>query len=197
MRACLTRRAPTKQAASSAAAFPITLTDATGTPVTVPARPLRLVSIAPTVTEMLYDIGAGKQLVGDTEQCDYPAEAKKLPKVGQWWQPSAERVLALKPDLVLAQRGNTLDSILTLRKAGLPVFTIAPKSIADIETALRHLGQLTGQQAGAGKAVQEMRARLALAAPAGGHPRGGEAAHGVYRRAGLARLDGGRGDISG
>ncbi len=119
--------APPQKQTNSSAAFPITLTDATGESVTIATRPLRLVSIAPTVTEMLYAIGAGQQLVGDTEQCDYPAAAKQLPKVGQWWQPSAERILALKPDLVFAQRGNTLDTLATLRKAGLPSSPSPPR----------------------------------------------------------------------
>jgi len=145
---------------TSSASFPVTLTDAQDQSVTLPRKPARIVSIAPTVTEMLFAIGAGKQVVGVTEQCDYPAEVKALPRVGQWWQPSAERIVGAKPDLVVAQRGNTLETVMALRKSGLKVFTIAPRTIEEIYTTLQQLGRLTGNAEGAGRVISTMRGRM-------------------------------------
>ncbi len=155
-----TRPAPPPPATPSANGFPVTLTDAQHVSVTVPQPPQRIISIAPTVTEMLFAIGAGKQVVAVTEQCSYPPEVKRLPKVGQWWQPSAERALALRPDLVIGQRGNPPDFITTMRKTGCRTFTIAPQTLADIRTDLLQLGELTGHRPEAARVNADIQRRL-------------------------------------
>jgi iron complex transport system substrate-binding protein len=142
------------------AGFPVTLTDAQKVPVTVPRRPARVVSTAPTVTEILFAIGAGDRVVAVSDQCNYPAEVKRLPRVGGFFTPSAERVLAARPDLVLAQRGNPPEFLAALRRAGIPVFAIAPETLEDILTDIRDIGRLTGASDGAARVVESMRARM-------------------------------------
>ena len=188
--------APATPRPASSGAFPVTLTDTMGQAVTLEQRPTRVVSVAPTVTEMLFAIGASGQVAGVTEQCDYPVEVKQVPKVGQWWQPSAERVLAMKPDLVVAQRGNTLESIALLRKSGLKVFVIAPKTIGDIYTSLRQLGALTGNGGGGARGRRDARA-IAGASEEAGRGSGGETAHGLHRGSSGSRVDGRSGHVSG
>jgi iron complex transport system substrate-binding protein len=142
------------------AGFPVALADAQKVSVTVPRRPARIVSTAPTVTEILFAIGAGDRVVAVSDQCNYPAEAKKLPHVGGFFTPSAEKVLAARPDLVLAQRGNPPEFIAALRRARIPVFTIAPKTLEDILTDINDLGRVTGAGDGAARVVEGMRARM-------------------------------------
>jgi iron complex transport system substrate-binding protein len=91
------------------------VTDQTGRRVNLPDHPRRLVSIAPSITETLYSLGLGDRLVGDTDYCDYPPQAKALPHVGALLNPSLEKIVALKPDLVLgtdeANRRETADQL--------------------------------------------------------------------------------------
>lgn len=91
----------------------------------------RIVSLMPNVTEMLYYIKLGSNLVGVSDYCDYPAEAKALPSVGGMLDSSAEQIIALRPDLVVAYQGNSLELVAQLRKAGLRV--LAFKEAATLE----------------------------------------------------------------
>lgn len=113
-------------------------------PVKQHAVRLRVVSLAPSLTEMLYAIGAGDQLVGRTSACDWPAEAKKVPVVGAFGRPSLEMLASLQPDLVLdadlaeQQTGNKITAMHIRRER------IRCQTPNDIPAALRKLGQLTG-----------------------------------------------------
>src|SRR5947209_9579491 len=75
--------------------------DEAGRTVTVPEKIARLVSLAPNLTEIVFAVGAGDRLVGDTDYCDYPAPARSIAKIGDTLHPSIERIIALKPQLVL------------------------------------------------------------------------------------------------
>lgn len=107
-----------------------------------PARPVqRIVSLAPSATEMLFALGMGPRVVGVTRYCDRPAEAQKLPKVGGFSDPSLEAVMALKPDLVVAvpseNNRKVADRLVDL---GVPVLVVPGTTMADVFTALRTLG---------------------------------------------------------
>jgi len=157
------RRAPQHAApkATSRDGFPITVTDAQRVSVTIPRKPQRILSASPTVTEMLFAMGAGERVVAVTDQCNYPPEVKRLPKIGLWFTPSAEKALGARPDLMIGQQGNPPEFLGSLRKSGLPVFTIAePTGLATIYADLRQLGQLTGCEAGAEKVIAGMQRRL-------------------------------------
>ncbi len=154
------RKAKANQPAQGADGFPVTLRDAQKAFVTVPKRPRRIVSVTPTVTEILFAIGAGDRVVAVSDQCNYPPQVKKLPRVGGFFTPSAEKALAAQPDLVIGQRGNPPEFIATLRKAGVPVFTIAPETLRDIVGNVSAIGQVTGARAGASKVVTDMLIRL-------------------------------------
>jgi len=119
------------------------VTDETGREVQVPSHPERLVSLAPSITETLYALGVGNRLVGDTDYCDYPPEAKQKPHVGATLNPSLENIVALKPDLVLgsaeANRRETADQ---LAKLGIPLYGLSDHSVSDILKSIRDLGAL-------------------------------------------------------
>src|SRR5262245_32125019 len=102
-----------------------------------PNAPSRIVSLAPALTEFLFAVGAGDRVVGVTAFCDYPEEARKLPKVGGYTTPSVEAILALRPDLVLVSpaSGNR-DSALSLRQAGLRVEVVPAETLDEAYSAV-------------------------------------------------------------
>jgi len=112
----------------------------------------RVISLAPSLTEMLYEAGGGDKLVGAVEYSDFPPEALKVPRIGSNQKLDLERIAGLKPDLVLVWfHGNALREVERLGDLGIPMFYLEPRRIADIPGALERIGQLlgTGQQANA------------------------------------------------
>jgi iron complex transport system substrate-binding protein len=106
---------------------------------------LRIVSLAPNLTELAYAAGAGDALVGTVEYSDYPAAARALPRVGDAWRVDAESVLALRPDLVLAwSSGTPQDTVARLESLHVRVVSIATFRLADVASALRTIGRIAG-----------------------------------------------------
>ena len=111
------------------------------------AEPQRIVALAPHIVEMLFDIGAGDQIVGTVEYADYPEAALKIPRIGGYHGIQIEKVLALKPDLVIVwQSGNKVSDIEQMEKMGLKIAYSQPYAIEDVASELRALGQLTGHK---------------------------------------------------
>lgn len=109
------------------------------------AAPLRIVSLAPNLTEIAYAAGAGQSLVGTVEYSDYPAQARKLPRVGNAWRVDMERVLAMHPDVVLVWPSGTPDSVIEqLRRLGLKVESVPTYRLSDVPAALRRIGAMAG-----------------------------------------------------
>ncbi|HEY7785065.1 MAG TPA: helical backbone metal receptor, partial [Pyrinomonadaceae bacterium] len=88
-------------------------TDEAGRTISVPARIDRFITLAPNLTEIVFAIGAGDRLVGNTTYCDYPAPAKQIEKVGDTLRPSMERIIALRPQLVLVSTASQLETFTT------------------------------------------------------------------------------------
>jgi iron complex transport system substrate-binding protein len=126
-----------------------------GTPAADAAERLRIVSLAPNLTELAYAAGAGDTLVGTVEYSDYPAAAAALPRVGDAWRVDVESVLALRPDLVLSwASGTPEDTVARLRSMGLEVVPVATFRIADVAAALRQVGRIAGTEAVASAAAR-------------------------------------------
>jgi len=124
-----------------------------------PAR--RIVSLAPHVTELLFSAGAGDRIVGVVEYSDYPPAARQLPRVGAYNAVDMERILALRPDLVVAwASGNPPALIEQLRELGLTVFLSEPRELEDVASNLERLGRLAGTGATARAAANVFRQRL-------------------------------------
>jgi len=143
-------------------ASPQTVRDAQGHSLTLAAAPHRIISLAPGTTEMLFALGLGKSIVGDTTYCDYPPAARNISKIGDVTV-NYEKVVSLRPDLVVASDANTTAAA-RLRQLRVPVFAIAPTSYASVEQSLRSLGQLTGTLPRARLVVAGMEAARAYAA---------------------------------
>jgi iron complex transport system substrate-binding protein len=146
--------------ASSHGGFPVTVTDAQGVSVTVASRPTRIVSASPAVTEILFALGAGDRVVAVTDQCNYPLAAARLPKIGGFWTPSTERALGARPDLVIGSRGNPPDFVEALRKSGVPVVTVDPRTLRDIYDTISQVAELTGDRVVGERLVASMQSRL-------------------------------------
>lgn len=125
-----------------------------------PAR--RIVSLAPHLTEDLFEVGAGSAVIAVSAYSDHPVEATRLPNVGGLSGLDVERIAALKPDLVVAWRSGTPEAQLAaLEQLGIPVFRSEPKSLDDIATTLERLGRLTGHAAEGEARATRFRRRLA------------------------------------
>ena len=135
--------------------------DQTGRVVNVPENPHRLVSLAPNITEIVYALGLGDELVGDTDNCDFPPQAKNKPHVGTMVNPSLERIVALKPDLALgtpeANRRETADQ---LERLGIPLYGVTASTLAGTLASIEDLGRILGRAAEARSLVAQMQARI-------------------------------------
>jgi len=143
-----------------ASTYPLTLTDDLGREVTIEAVPLRIVSLGPSNTEILFALGLGDRVVGVTDFCDYPPEALEKEKIGGPTNLDAEKIVALNPDLVLAIDMNKLDDILALEALGLTVFGIESVDLDDILNDIRTIGQITDKEAEANALTDDMQSRI-------------------------------------
>lgn len=152
------------------------LTDQVGRRVVVPARPQRVVSLAPSITEVVYALGRQELLKGTTQYSDDPPAARNLPRVGSYVRLDVEKIVALKPDLCLAIKdGNPLHAVTRLVELGIPVYVVDPRNLAGIMQMITGLGEVLGATESAALITSEMRARAERVAarlgPAPNRPR--------------------------
>lgn len=145
----------------AAHAAPVTVVDDAGRKVTVAQPAQRVISMAPHATELLFAAGGGARVVGVMNYSDYPAAAKAIPLVGSNSQIDMERVLALKPDLIVVwHTGNTARQIAQIETLGVPVFHSEPRRLAQVAENIERLGQLLGTSAASQAAAGAYRSRL-------------------------------------
>ena len=121
----------------------------------------RIIALAPHVVESLYEIGAGERIVGTVDYADYPAQALQIPRIGGYYGIQIEKLLALKPDLIIVWKsGNKAVDIERLEKLDLPIVYSDPKSISGVAKELRLFGLLTGLVETAEKRAQQFEAKL-------------------------------------
>ncbi len=124
--------------------FPLKLIDDAGREIEVQEEPEKIISLAPSNTEILFALGVGDKVVGVTDFCDYPEEAKSKDKVGGFSDPNIEKIIELKPDLVLAT-GMHGEVLKQLEDVNIVVFVIDSKNIKDVIESIETVGKLTGQ----------------------------------------------------
>jgi iron complex transport system substrate-binding protein len=123
--------------------------------------PKRIVSLAPSMTEILYALGLGDNIVGVTTFCDYPEEAKKKPKIGGMSNPSLEAVISLKPDIVvLTTDGNPKEFEERLIELKINTYVFQARRLAELPGGIRELGQALGIKARADKLADEIEAGI-------------------------------------
>jgi iron complex transport system substrate-binding protein len=137
-----------------------TFIDDLGRKVYIAKPPRRIVSVAPSVTEMLFAVGLDAEVVGVTTFCDYPPQATQKTKIGSS-TPNLEAILGVKPDLII---GNQYfirpDALAKLEQLGIPVFLLTPKKVEDILGHITTIGRLVGHEKEARGVVQGLRDRL-------------------------------------
>jgi iron complex transport system substrate-binding protein len=135
----------------------ITSTDDLQRSVTLRSPAQRIVSLAPSITESLFALGAGEQVVGVTDYCNYPEAAQAKPRVGGITNPNVEIIVSLKPDLLLlSMEGNVRSAFEKLASLGVPVFVTNPRSLSGIYHSILQLGKLTGRGERASQLVTRM-----------------------------------------
>lgn len=140
----------------------ISVQDDAGATITLAQPAQRIVSLAPHVTELLYAAGAGDLIVGTVSYSDYPAAARSIPRIGDNRQVDIERILAVKPDLLVVWRHNaSARQMEQLRALGIPLFYSEPHKLEDISDTLLKLGRLAGTEEFARRNAGELRRTLA------------------------------------
>lgn len=153
--------APALASAGSSASVPIQIQDDKGRQVSLAAPARRAVTLAPHATELVYAAGAGDFLIATIRGSDYPAAARQLPVIGDGTQPDAERVAAIRPDLLIAWQSAAAEPVArVMDKLGVPVFYSDPLTLAAVPDAVERMGVLFGTEAHARPAADALRARL-------------------------------------
>jgi len=139
-----------------------TVRDDGGNTVTLDKPAMRVISMSPHVTELLFAAGGGGRIVGAVNYSDYPEAAKSIPRIGSNREIDLERVIAMKPDLIVAWMHNASErQIEMVRKIGVPVFLSDPQTLEGIPDNVARLGQLMGTDTVANAAAGELRKQLA------------------------------------
>jgi len=133
---------------AAAPAAALTVRDMMGREVTLPAPPRRIVSLVPSVTEIVFALGAEDRLVGRTDYCEYPPAARGKPSVGGMVNPSLETLVALKPDLVIAtDEGNREETFQQLARLRIPTYLVHATRLSALLDLIGRVGELTGHAA--------------------------------------------------
>ena len=138
----------------------ITVIDDSGKTVLIQGEPQRIVSLAPSNTEILYALGLEDRIVAVTERCDYPPATADKPKVGGFSTVNIEKVIAMEPDLIFAAPANTDEVIDRLRSLGMTVVTLDPQTIDGVLHDIELAGRATGQEEQASVLIRELQQRI-------------------------------------
>ena len=147
-------------ACTTAPKVPGAITDDLGRSVVIDAVPQRIVSLAPSNTELLFYLGLGDKVVGVDSYSDYPEAAKAIPKVGGLYDPDIEKMVSLRPDLVVVTKGHEKQVIPELEQLGIKVVGLDAKDLDGVLADVKLLGDITGESKRAGQLVDTLRKRI-------------------------------------
>jgi iron complex transport system substrate-binding protein len=140
--------------------FPMTITDDLGRKVQIDKLPQRIVSLAPSNTEIVYALGLEDKLVGTTDYDDYPEAAKSKPRVSSYTTPDLEKVVAVQPDLILAESIDEKTALPAMEQLGLTVIVTSATSIDTILNDIKMIGEINGKSQEAAALVDSLNARI-------------------------------------
>lgn len=139
---------------------PVCVKDSMGVHVCLHDTPKKIISLAPNLTELVFELGAGSRLVGRTARCNFPHEAKNVPDIGAYMKPDFEKLAAARPDLVLAPKtGIRPELIDRLRRLKIPVYVDDSLNIEDIRNVITNVAKLLGKENEAGQILDDMQSR--------------------------------------
>ncbi len=151
-------QASSPAAGAKSTVYPFKVKDATGKEFTFEKAPTKIVSVSPSETETLFALGLGDKVVGVSDFCDYPEEAKKKPKMGSIVKPNEEALIAANADVVLSGVSLKVAAVEQLRGLNVNVFKVEPKTIDDVMNNILKFGQIFDKQEQAEKLVASMKA---------------------------------------
>ncbi|MFA5008505.1 MAG: cobalamin-binding protein [Candidatus Omnitrophota bacterium] len=125
-----------------------------------PAKGLRIISLAPATTEILFALGLDKEIIGVSEFCNYPSQARAKEKIGTFSQPNIEKILSFKPDLIFCTGLEQAQVIAKLRQLNLNIFVSDPKNINELFRSIEEIGRLTNREKEAEKLIVHMKTRI-------------------------------------
>ena len=140
--------------------YPIEVTDQLGRVVKLEEAPQRIISLAPSNTEILFALGLADRVVAVTDYCNYPPQAKMKPSIGGFATPNIEKLIALSPDLILATSIHKKRGIPQLEERGMTVFALNALTLDEVLEAIALVGEVTGKEAEASELVAEMQNRI-------------------------------------
>ena len=141
------------------------ITDDSGKTVSLPVPVKRVISLAPNLTEIVFAVGAGDRLVGRTSYCDFPAEAKSVAEVGDTLHPSLERIIALKPQVVLVSTASQLEGFTRqLQEHDIAVFVTDPHDLEGVFRSMNQIGDILGAAEKAKQLTDELKLRVMIVA---------------------------------
>jgi len=138
----------------------LTFQDEVGREVILSSPPRRIISLAPNVTEILFTLGLDEEIVGVSIHCNFPDKARAKPRIGSYISVDFEKIISLKPDLVLATgAGNTREMVERLVQFGYPTYVVFPKNFDGILLSIEHIGQVVDRNRDASKVIEEMKTK--------------------------------------
>lgn len=140
--------------------FPVTIEDDLGEKIELNEKPEKIISLAPSMTEMLYSLGLGDRVVGVSSYADYPEEATQNQKIGSVTDPNVEKIVSLKPDLVLAAAINKMEYVEKLKSLDIKVAGFNPTSIEETVNTMNKVGKITGEEYLAKELTKKMNNQL-------------------------------------
>jgi iron complex transport system substrate-binding protein len=139
----------------------VPFSDELGRKVMIAHPPQRIISIAPSVTEILFALNLGERIVGVSSYCNYPPEAKRKERVGGYINPSMEKIVALHPDLVIQTADGDLKTFVDrLTSLGIPIYITNPRSVTEVMDSILRIGEVTSTSKGAQNLVDSMKAKM-------------------------------------
>ncbi|MGI5822468.1 MAG: ABC transporter substrate-binding protein [Dethiobacteria bacterium] len=141
--------------------FPLTVEDHFGRRVEILQKPERIISLAPSNTELLFALGLDERIVGVTEYCNFPPAALAKPKAGSFSEPYLEQIVTLEPELIIASElAITAEKLQQLEELQLPILVLHPAGFEEVCQTLELLGSVTGEKRAARQLITEMQARV-------------------------------------
>lgn len=141
--------------------FPLTVTDDLDQEIEMSEKPEKIISISPNMTEVLFAIGAGENVIGVTTFANYPEEATKVDKIGTITEPNIEKIVSMEPDLVIASSVNKQETVERLRELGIDVAGFEAVSVNKAIENIKKISTLTGYQENGDKIAAEMYIKIA------------------------------------
>lgn len=155
-----TKSAPDTSQGKTEEGYPLTVTDSLGREVVLEKAPQKFVSLSPAITEILFALGAGEQVIGVSEYCDYPEEAFEKPKMGDFTNPNFEVILEAEPDIIFVAAGIQEDFINRFSELGVQIAVLDAENVEQVLENIELAGKIANRNTEAKELKEELQDRI-------------------------------------